>query len=223
MFYFPAQLFNPKVVQARIVQAAVSGGIALNGEEDTILTDGGGRWSIFYGGIVLNTPAKVRAFEVWNEYLSNGTQECLVPLLSLPTAPRPYLGRRPARPSSLYSDAEVFPTTVEYAEPLIIAETSGSAALRATTLTISMQRGGDIQGGEKFGIGERAYRIGARVSGNTWNIAPPLREAVAAGTAINFDWPVVKCRSQPGEDFSPEFSMGRLAGDASITFLEVAS
>lgn len=221
MFIFPVQLFNPTVVQARIAQASVSGGVALNGEEETLLTDGGGRWVIIYGGISLNTPAKVRAFEVWNEFLAAGTQECLVPLLSLPTAPRPYLGRRPMRPSALYTDAEVFPTTMEYAEPLIIAETAGSASLRATSLSFTIERGGEIEGGEKFSIGERAYRIGANVSGNIWKVAPPLREAVGAGDAINFDWPMVKCHSQPGEDFSPATRQGKFAGEASITFLEV--
>lgn len=221
MFVFPAHLFNPKTVQARIRQASVSGGIALNGVEDTILTDGGGRWEVVYSDIDLNTPAKIRAFEAWNEYLAGGSEPCLVPLLSLTTAPRPYLGKRPMRVSGFYSNAEVFPTVAEYAERMIIAETAGSASLRATSLAISISRGGEIKGGEKFSIGERAHRIGAHVSGNIWKIAPPLREAVDAGAAINFDWPVVKCVSAPGEDFSPAIQRQRFAGGASISFQEV--
>lgn len=215
---FPAHLFQPASVKARIVRATVSGGTNLQGEEDVLITDGGGRWEISYSGIDLDDDLN-NFWEAWNGYLAAGTQDVLVPLLSLETAPLPFIGRRRMQPSDLVVDDEVFPSFVRFASPYIEAVAASPAPLRATALEIRMVRGAALKGGEKFSVGERAYRIGRRVSGDTWTIEPPLREPIAAGTALNFDWPVVLCRSAPGQDWSPDVQFGRFA-DAEITFVE---
>lgn len=218
MFIFPAHLFNPKEVNARPVQRVMSGGEALNGEEDVIATDGGGRWQIDYSGINLNTVAQQRAWSAWQGYLGGGAVECLVPLLSLQTAPRPFLGKSPARPPALISDDELFPTSVAYSAPYIEAEVGASAALRATSLHILVTTGGEIKGGEKFSIGDRGYRIIRKTATNTFQIEPPLRAAVSDGAAVNFDWPVVRCTAVPG-DFEGALTRGRY-GEKSISFVE---
>lgn len=217
MFVFPAHIFNPGVVQARIVQNTISGGVALSGDEDVIATDGGGRWEISYSDISLDTPQLLRAWEAWLDYLAGGTVEVLVPILSLETAPRPYLGKHPSGPSELLADDALFPTRVAFAEPYIIAKAASSAPLRATTLAIDVERGAPIEGGEKFEIAGRVYRIG-RPDGAGWKISPPLRGPVTSGAALNFDWPLVQCRMRP-EDFSVSIAFGQLA-DGNITFIE---
>lgn len=219
MFIFPVHLFNPKEVNARIERRVISGGVALNGEEDVVATDGGGRWRIDFSGIDLRTPSQQRAWSAWQSYLASGAVECLVPLLSLVTAPRPYLGKTPARPPQLAYDDELFPTSVAYSAPYIEAATAASAALRATSLEIAVTKGGTIKGGETFSIGSRAYSIVRSAAPDTFNIDPPLREAVDGGAAVNFDWPLAKCVAAPGEDFAGPVLRGRF-GSKAITFLE---
>lgn len=217
-FVFPAHLWCPETVRARIERATLSGGTNLVGGEDTIITDGGGRWEISYGGISLEGEFN-NFWEAWNGHLAAGTQDVLVPLLSLETAPLPRIGRRVMQPSDLAYDDLVFPTFVRFAAPYIEAYAVGTAPLRATSLNINMVRGAALKGGEKFSVGFRAYRIGRRLTGNTWSIEPPLREPIAAGASLNFDWPVVRCRSVPGEDFSPDLQFGRFS-EAEIRFVE---
>lgn len=217
-YVFPAHLFNPKEVDARPIQRTISGGEALSGEEDVILTDGGGRWRIDYSGITLHTAAQQRAWSAWQGHLAGGSVECLVPLLSLATAPRPFLGKGVARPPQLAWDDDLFPTTVAYSAPYIVAAVAANAALRATTLQITVSVGGTIKGGEKFSIGDRAHRIVRRTGADTFLIEPPLREAVLAGAEVVFDWPLVRCRAAP-EDFEGSLNLG-FYGEKQITFLE---
>lgn len=219
MFVFPAHIFKPREVNARPVLRTISGGVALSGDEDVILTDGGGRWQIDYGGISLHTAAQERAWSAWQGHLAGGATECLVPILSLPTAPRPRQWDRPARVSSIQVDDEVFPTSVAYAVPHVAATVAASAALRATSLQIAVSKGGKIKGGEKLSIGQRGYRIIRSTAPGTFSIEPPLREAVTAGDAVNFDWPAIRCRMQPGSDFEGAIARGRI-GEKQITFVE---
>lgn len=217
MKVFPLHLFNPTTIKARIAMKTISGGVSLSGEEDVIVTDGGGRWEISFSGIGLDDPSLLRTWDAWLDHLDGGTV-CLVPVPSLEIAPRPYLGLHPSDPSDIVADHPVFPTSVEFAEPYITAQAAGATVLRATQLAITVTRGAELSGGEKFSVGGRLHRVGENLGGNLWKIAPPTREPIASGAALNFDWPLLQCRMQPG-DFSAPVEWGQFA-DGQITFVE---
>ena len=219
---FPAHLFSPNRVRSYIERKALSGGTSLSGVEDTVIIDGGGRWRIDYGDIALDDESALRAWDAWNGYLNAGTADVLVPVLSLETAPRPVLGQGFMPPSDLYADDPLFPTVVRFQAPYIVAQVAAAAPLRATMIRITMQRGAPIRGGERVSFGDRGYRIRRKVGDDVYQIEPPLRAPIAAGTAANFDWPVVRCRAVPGEDWTPMVEMGRFA-EASISFVEVVN
>jgi hypothetical protein len=217
MFVFPAHLFNPAAIRAHPDVKLVSGGRSINDVEDTVLADGGGQWVIRYVGINLNTAIKERAWNAWLSYLPG--QVALVPLVSLRTAPRPEFNRQPVRAPGLWWDDDLFPTEVRRATPYIVAEVSADAALRDTVLGLTVTQGAPLVGGENFSIGERAYRVVRPLGSGTFQISPPLREAVLSGTEVNFDWPSVKAKIRPG-DYAPEIMYAR-AGEVSIEFEEV--
>lgn len=218
---FPAHIFNPGSVRTYIERRTLSGGVSLSGEEDQVIIDGGGRWVIEYADIGLDTPAELRAWDAWTGKLNAGTAEVLVPLLSIETAPRPALGQGFMTPSDLYTNDVLFPTEVRFQAPYIVAVLAESAALRATTLRITMQRGAPIMGGEKFSLGDRGYRIAERLGDDRYRIEPPLRASVTAGDPVNFDWPVVRCRGMTSEDeAAAPVILGRYS-DAAIRFAEV--
>lgn len=223
MFIFPAHRFNPDPVRADVVPRVVSGGTALSGEEDVIQTDGGGRWEISYGEMDVDGIDLQRLWDAWTGHLAGGAQSVLVPILSLGTAPRPIAGNGFADPSDIYADDEYFPTEVRFASPHIVSVVGANAALRATTLQIVIEQGSRIQPGVKFSIGRRAYKVNrVTASGGlsaTCVITPPLREAVTAGTSVNFDWPVVEARAVLGQDLGAAISLG-MFGTTAISFVE---
>lgn len=221
MYVFPAHLFNPTGIKAGIAAGVVSGGTALDGDETVIQTDGGGRWQISYSGIVLRTPQMIRKWDAWTSYMPG--RAFLVPLVSMLTAPRPHAGGSVARPSSITSDDDYFPEDVRYAVPHIVAETVGDATLRAAQLTINVTQGARIEGGEKCSINGRGFKIERVLSRNgqqaTVIVSPPSREAIPAGSAVNFDWPVVQCRLAMGQDLTPSLAYGR-RDEMAISFVE---
>ena len=221
MFVFPAHQFNPQGIKADVVPRLIDGGTAINGDTTEIQTDGGGRWEITYSGIILRSPAQIRLWDAWTSYMPG--RVFLVPLVSLLTAPRPASGSHPARPSQIAADDPLFPTDVRYASPYIEAVTVGASILRATQLTINVTRGARIEGGEKCSIGGRGFKI-ERVVARTGQqatvaVSPPARAAIAAGSPVTFDWPVVRCKLVMGQDLAPLLAFGRRA-EMSISFVE---
>lgn len=224
LYVWPAHLFNPKSIKADPVENVITGGQALNGDEDVIATDGGGRWRITFSGIDLRSPKLIRAWDAWTSHLKGGARAFLCPLVSMQTAPRPSAGGGVARPSSIHADDEYFPTSVAYAAPYISATTVGSVPLRATTLVINVTQGARIQGGEKFGLlGRRGHKVERVLSRNgqqaTVLISPPTRAAIPGGSAVNFEWPLVQSKLIPGQDLAPDLMFGRRA-EMSISFVE---
>lgn len=221
MYVWPAHLFNPTGIKADVAPIMISGGVALNGDETVVQTDGGGRWQITYSGIVLRSPQMIRKWDAWTSYMPG--KAFLVPLVSLLTAPRPHAGGMVARPSSIAADDDYFPEDVRYAVPHIIAETVGDMP-NPVTVTINVIQGARIEGGEKFSIpgmrGHKIERVTSR-SGQmaTCIISPPARPGIPAGSSVNFEWPVVQCKLVLGQDLSPNLSYGRRA-EMTISFAE---
>lgn len=221
-YVFPAHIFNPREVSARIVESVISGGKALSGDEDVIATDGGGRWEVSYSGITLRSPTQIRAWEAWEGELARGITDVLVPMLSLGSANRSSHGRGLMAVSKLLYDDPVFPSVVSYSAPHIVAHLGAGASVRATSLNIVVDKGAPLTGGEKFSLAGRGYRVVRETSPGIFKVEPPLRDAASSGAACNFDWPTVKCRSAPGESWSPTIEYGRRA-EVSIRFLENAA
>lgn len=223
MFIFPAHVLNPETVSAGPERRVISGGVSLSGDEDVIQTDGGGRWSIKYGEMWLDSPALERLWTQWDSYLAGGARTVLVPLLSVSTAPRPVTGGEPLTPSDIVSDDDVFPSIVGFGSPHVRASLVSTAPLRSTEMVIQVTQGARITGGEKFSVGGRGFliervrfRSGMQATCDVW---PPCREALSSGAALNFDWPTVRCRAVIGQDIIPPIGWGNYA-PVSISFVE---
>ncbi len=215
MHIFPVRLFNPSEVRSTVRQRVLSGGEALDGSATVIATDGGGLWEVSYLGIQLRTEQQSRVWDAWASYLAGGVTECLVPLLSLATAPRGYMGAV----SGVYQDDEEWPTEMRYSGPLIEAHVGADAALRATVLNVVMTKGPKPKGGEKLSIDGRAYKLIRPLGSGDYQIEPPLRAAVSTNDPIIFDWPMVKCKMRVGDDPIAPLERGRF-GKVEINFVE---
>lgn len=222
---FPLHLFNPESIKADVIPRVISGGEDINGEEDVIETDGGGRWESTFSGITLRTPEQERRWGAWTSHLAGGARPVRVPVYSLRTAPRPVGGNGLLRPSRLVANDDIFPTSVAFAAPYITAVVVGSVGLRATTLTVDVLQGSRVEAGMRLGhdASGRCYKIERVISRNgqqaTVIVTPPTRTTISAGSPLNLDWPTVQCRAVIGQDLAPDMRFGRI-GTVSISFVE---
>lgn len=195
------------------------GGTALSGDEDVVATDGGGRWEIIYEGIELVTADQVRLWEAWSGYLAGGVSECLVPLLSWATGPRPRVARRGSRPSGLYVDDDEWPTEMRYGVSDHEAHFSVAADLRATQVSLVVDKGPAIKSGHFFGVGDRAHKVIRPLGGDLFSITPPTRAAIVVDTPAVFDFPLVKAKMHPDDQPSPSLFTSK-SGTVSVRFVE---
>lgn len=231
MLTFPTHIFNPSRIVMRPVGSVLAGGRALSGEQDIVRTDGGGFWEIAMENVNLISADSIRAWRAWEDHLEAGVTRVLVPVSDVRNSPRPIIGGRLGSPSRLLpqSDNPYFPEALGFATPFILARVVSAAALRATVLTLAIDRGQRLRGGEVFaldhaGKGRRCYRVGQVLSRAgqqaTVTIRTPLRESVEAGMPADFDWPSMVAVLSPDLDISPAIENG--AGNVNIVFREAS-
>lgn len=223
MFVFPLHVFNPGSQSADVVEKVVSGGKALNDEETSIATDGGGRWEGSLGDIDLDDPYVRRLWEAWTSHIAGGSRAFLMPVPALDIAPAPVVGLETAWPSDIEADDDWFPTTVGFALPWIVARTVGVSGSPPGLMTIVVERGSRLTPGMRFGIGgNRSHKIQRITSRNgqqaTCLISPPNRIAYPSGTPVNFDWPLVQVKGAIGQGLAPQFTDGYAT--TSLSFVE---
>lgn len=222
---FPTRLFAPTSLQPRLVGQAITGGASLSGEAQFADVGGGGRWVIDFGESALWTREKVLAWRRFVAAADGGAQSLLVPLAD----------RRHQPVSNPYTGADTFGTDTWVADASawtaeeVTATTTVDAALGATSLTMNFTAALALLGGEHFSrlhatYGWRLYNVtrvtagGAGDGGSTTiQFRPPLREAIASGSALNFESP--RCVMRVDGDLSETVSMLRF-GKARARFVE---
>jgi hypothetical protein len=215
---FPTALFAPNDVDFDIEKRTVAGGTALNGEEDLIVTDGGGRWAGTIADVYLDDPIVGKAYRALSALSDGGATPFAVPFCD-----HRYQPDSSARATVPHSDGTPFSDDTEYSQEGSGVTVAAEAALRATTMVLA---GLDLMadplvGGETFSIDHptlryRAYRV-ATVEGAVITFRPPLRESVVAGTEVSFD-PICMMRLE-GEMRSP-VSLGGFIDAPPIRFVE---
>lgn len=196
---FPIQIFNPANIKPELVSRVITTPESINGNSQSIRTDGGGYWRCAYENIDLIDSDTIRCARAWDGYMGGGGVEFIVPVADIRHAPRPEVGGRLMSPGPLLVTGSdpYFPEALGYASPVVVASAS-AAPLRATTLEITITRGSRVKGGQYFSIthptkGRRLYRTGRVLSSvgqySIVEIVPPLREAIGTGMTLDFDWP----------------------------------
>lgn len=226
-YVFPTHLVNPTSLKPTKIRRVLSGGQSLTQVEDVVEIDSGGLWSWTLSGIALYSPKLLRLWEAWDNHLGGGSVECWLPVASVKTSPRPSAGGGLMTPSNLvYDGDEFFPTDVRRASAYITSSMTSAAAMGATQISLTILQGARVMGGEKFSIihpnGPGLYSIGRAISRSgqsaTVQIWPPLRDDVSNGALLNFDWPMMRARLQPGYDMSGAIEYG--VSDVEVSFIE---
>ena len=218
MKVFPTCLFAPNEFQADLDLRTISGGEALNGDEDLIATDGGGRVFVAIGGTFLKEANVALAWRALDAYLDGGARAIIVPFCD---------GRHQpwaASVSTTHSDDTTFSDETEYSQSGAHGVIAADSPLRATTIQLKeLDLPRDLLGGEWLSINHptmrwRAYRIAeileydADAGTATISIRPPLREAITVDEDAEFAKPRCTMRVEGGLP-SPT-SMGYASGSA---------
>lgn len=212
---FPTHIFGFLAKEVNIERQTLKGGTALSGEQDTVSTDGGGRvFAEFGDGSLVDRSANL-AWRAVVTLLEEGVTAFDVPFCE--TRFTPYGGSSgvPHSDGSPFSDGSLYEADGG------VASISTNAALRATTVQMTLALPQPLIGGEWFAIrhankGWRAYRV-SRISGASISFRPPLREAVTVGEVVDFMHPrcLMVADGRPGTPAQ----YGRL-GQAAIRFVE---
>lgn len=225
-YVFPTRLFSPSSLKPSLVGAAQSGGLNLAGEALFADLSGGGRWQIDFGESTLWTPALVKPWRQLAAAADNGATPILVPLADRLHQPlTPELTTPDTFGLSVWVD-----DATAWAADQVTAALTADAALRATQIHFDFDAPVALVGGEHFSIlheawGWRLYRIRRVISGGlgtgdatVCEIRPPLREASATDTALNFDSP--RCTMRVEGDMDATVEMLKF-GKGSATFAEL--
>lgn len=192
---WPRDIFIPEAEEWQRPGVFTSGGRLVSGALRGGRTDGGGLWTYTAEGIVLERLG-IKLWRAIHSAAGDGVREIIVPMCEA--------GFRPMPPGNWttsdipHSDDTLFSDDTGYAQDVIEATFAASATLRATTVQLDMSVSGPLTGGERFSVDheierKRLYEIGEILSVDgtvhTVTIEPPLRGAVASGTAADFNKP----------------------------------
>lgn len=200
--HYPASLLPPGKLMWEISGMTIGSGQTASGVMPVARIDGGGIWKATFTDVGVATADKRRAFRAMSAIADGGSQPFIMPCIETYDAPWPIVNGAPQRalPAVPHSDGTFFSDGTGYDSSMIEIAVTQPAPLRATALTVQVTAGDNLHGGETFAIDHpnnrwRLYRIRTAVQNldGTWaiTIRPPLREAIDAGTPLEFDHP--KC------------------------------
>ena len=207
--------FNFRTTDIRRTGNVIDGGTSLSGFRDDIETTGGGFLQADFTNGFTRDKATGNA---WRALTDMDGGEAVVVLLCSERLFQPVasFARVPHSDATPFSDGSLYDSgsSGTYAVAAYAVE-------RATSLTLGVGQAANLIGGELFSIqhpawGWRAYRIRS-VIGDTITFRTPLREAVAAGTALEFDRP--RCQMRKIGSTSNPTEFGKF-GSCGISFGE---
>jgi hypothetical protein len=217
MRVYPTHLFCFENQEADIERRILTGGSSLAGQEDVVATDGGGRFFAEFADAYLDERNIALAWRSIGATLQDGVVPVIVPIGDI----RHQFGREIRVPTTIG-----FWTEAEYATGVSSVKLAANAALRATTLSLTLSfapeplRAGMWLSIDHTVMRHRAYRIAEVVSQTgtaaTVKIGHPLREAALANASVEMDDPRCVCRVD-GQMRSPT-SMGFASGQ--VRFVE---
>ncbi|WP_024900317.1 hypothetical protein [Brucella rhizosphaerae] len=193
---WPRSVLKPKRDPFNIAPRTLAGPASVSGVSQVSASDAG-IWKATFADIIIKRgTASILAFRAISTMLEGRLHPILVPRCCAyqPFDPdwKDLLNRVPHSDTSPFSDGGL------YRSRAIDIRLTSNIPLRGTTVNIAIVAAGQLQPGQDFSVGERMYRIRTvQMTGeNTATITfrPPAREAVAAGTDMEFDRPVCRMR-----------------------------
>lgn len=206
-------LLGPERADVDIVGSAIEGGRNLLGEAASMELTGGGAVTMTYGGCKIVSKEQHEYINLLGARLNGGFRNMVVPIPTDWWGPFPIIDRLPSPYVAAipHSDGSLFETGDDFREETVWGSVAQNEALNsgeiriATTGLSRRLRHSDWFSIEHPNKGWRAYRFWRVISepaavNGTYRLAvtPPLREAVTAGTRVEFARPRFVARFPAG-------------------------
>jgi len=201
----------------------LSGPVSGSGAADVISGDAG-FWRASYGSVVVTTRDRVLTWRAISAKLRGRLYPILVPFCGMyQPYPLDALGKPIFTSTVPHSDGSYFSDGSGYLSGMIRATLDTALPVHAISGNVTVDVAGTIQPGHVFSFGERMYEIlDAEYLDEThitltWQ--PPLREAVAAASELNFDRPVCRMRLVSDSEMQLQLDMNK-RGFPTVNFVE---
>lgn len=205
---FPRRLLTERSHSWNLIGVVATAGQTGSSFAPIVRSDGGGFWTCSMTDVELagkGTTARGRDRQkistlLWRavrQACDGGANNIVVPRNDSLFRPWPASASISDYEDIAHADDALFSDGSGYEQP-VINIVSGPAALRATAISIRVDVGSDLVGGEAFSIdhetvGWRMYEIASvdytDSTHATITFNPPLREAISDGTYLEFDRP----------------------------------
>lgn len=227
---WPVRLLTPADAKASPIPFNTSGGQGFDSSEQ-IVGNTPGRWKIVFKNIYLDTPAAIATWQAIEAALQGRLGTVNVPACENPRAPWPTVNGKllTTYGATPFSDGMLFDDGAGFYTPVIDAVAAADIVAGTNAASIQINFGAPLSGGHGFGFNEKYYRIRSCLSVDTSGAAPvysvkftlPCRETIPAGSRLDFDNPVIRCRLESDDAMAlPEgFHLWRHAAPA-LTFWE---
>ena len=225
LIVWPEMLMRDRRVTWALSGQSASGGRTLSGVVPRMRLDGGGIWMATLSDLQVSTPDQVRVYRALEALLDGGARPVVLTRRDTLFYPAPVdaFGARVTGFADVSCDDGAYLDDGSGFYTSTVDATADAAALRATTLTVTITVGSALKGGEVFSIehatySHRMYTV-AKVDGSQITIRPPLREAITGSTRLEFDYP--KCVMQLSSTSEMDLPMElRTYGQTTVKFLE---
>ena len=224
---WPKANLAPKSISVDLSPRPVGGVPSITGGMQWLQSDAG-CWLITYSGVELMNATNIKLFRALARLLNGPGTPIMVPVFEMDDrVPWPTSGGVQVTKYNpvLHSDSTYFSDGSGYYQPVIDAY-AAAAPLRATSLTVTWNYGGTLVGGEFFSIDEGLYQIATVVQTSAGppviyqiTFLPPLRAALGASTALNFDDPRARCILSGTTDMTHDLQSGVFA-EPNVNWIE---
>lgn len=218
---WPLDVLPPREIAVDLAPRSLAGPSSVSGFAQVVASDAG-LWTITYGSVPVVTPPRVKMWRTMDVLLEGRLNPVLVPISNryqpFAEADADLYDAVPHSDDAFFADGSGYVLA-----PVIDVIAAGGAALRATSIAVTINYAAVIEPGQHFSIGERMYRVRTvtytDATHATITFRPPLREAVTAGARLEFDNPV--CRMRLASDDSMRLSLDyNLWSFPSVSFIE---
>lgn len=185
-------ILKPQAVSFNLRGQTIIGGVSLTGRTQVALLDSG-YWIAQYSGIVVSTPAKVRAYRALAASLRGGAFQVRLPAVDCSQAPWP--DGDADNEQVPYDDDALHDDDTGFYQPVIAVVLDVAGVSGDSIVTVDVQNAGDIRPGMLFSLdsGNRMHVIRMVLSTvgsiQQWAISPRLRSAYSVGEELDFDDP----------------------------------
>lgn len=226
---WPIDVLRPQTTNIHLAPRTLAGAASVSGRTQISAT-GAGIWAAEYASVFIYDRNTVLCWRAVKGYLEGRLNVIDVPLYDYEMLYAPIatdLDWQALLAAVPHSDGAYFSDGSGYAIGEITDITaSASAALRATSMTVTVTYGPTLQPGMVFELthatkGPRWYEVtGYDSTTGILTFMPPLREAIASGDRLKFTNPKCRMRLAQDDTMMLELRGGTPYGRPSVKFVE---